>query len=116
MLVRSPSGIERRLVEVAERTVRAFALPVTAGRELLDVGVSIGLATCRQAPASVEGLLWDANAAMYDAKQAGKRRYSVFTPAMRDSIVHHHGLKAELARAIERRELVVQYQPIVELD
>ena len=52
---------------------------------------------------------------MYDAKEAGKRRYSVFTPAMRDSIVRRHGLKAELERAIEQRELVVQYQPIVDL-
>ncbi len=61
------------------------------------------------------GLLWDANVAMYDAKEGGKSRYSVFTPAMRDSIVRRHGLKAELERAIEQRELVVQYQPIVDL-
>ena len=52
---------------------------------------------------------------MYDAKEGGKRRYAVFTPAMRDSIVRRHGLKAELERAIEQRELVVQYQPIVDL-
>jgi EAL domain-containing protein (putative c-di-GMP-specific phosphodiesterase class I) len=59
--------------------------------------------------------LWDANVAMYDAKEAGKRRYSIFTPAMRDTIVRHHGMKTELERAIEQRELVVQYQPIVDL-
>ena len=52
---------------------------------------------------------------MYEAKEGGKRRFAVFTPAMRDSIVRRHGLKAELERAIEQRELVVQYQPIVDL-
>ena len=52
---------------------------------------------------------------MYDAKEGGKRRFSVFAPAMRDSIVRRHGLKAELEHAIEQRELVVQYQPIVDL-
>ena len=115
VLVRSPSDIERRVVELAERTVQAFALPVTAGDQLLDVSLSIGLATSRHSQTNAEGLLWDANVAMYDAKEAGKRRYSVFTPAMRDSIVRRQGLKAELERAIGQRELVVQYQPIVDL-
>ena len=115
VLMCSPSDIERRAVELAERTVRSFALPVTAGDELLHVGLSIGLATSRHSNANAEGLLWDANVAMYDAKEAGKSRYSVFTPAMRDSVVRRHGLKAELKRAIEQRELAVQYQPIVDL-
>ena len=115
VLVRNPSDVESRVVELAERTVQAFALPITAGSELLDVGVSIGLATSRHSPTNAEALLWNANVAMYDAKEAGKRRYSVFTPSMRDSIVHHQGLKADLEHAIGHDELVVQYQPIVDL-
>ncbi len=115
VLVRSRSDIERRVVELAERTVQSFALPVIAGSQLLDVSLSIGLATSRHSQTNAEGLLWDANVAMYDAKEAGKRRYSVFTPAMRDSIVRRRGLRAELERAIEHKELVVQYQPIVDL-
>ena len=115
VLVRSRSDIERRVVELAERTVQSFALPVMAGSQLLDVSLSIGLATSRNSHTNAEGLLWDANVAMYDAKEAGKRRYSVFVPAMRDSIVRRRGLRAELERAIEHKELVVQYQPIVDL-
>jgi diguanylate cyclase (GGDEF)-like protein len=115
VLVRSPSDIEGRAVDLAERTVQSFALPVTAGAELLHVGLSIGLATSGHSHNNAEGLLWNATVAMCDAKDAGKRRYSVFTPAMRDSVVRRHGLKAELERAIERRELVVQYQPVVDL-
>jgi EAL domain-containing protein (putative c-di-GMP-specific phosphodiesterase class I) len=102
-------------VELAERTVEAFALPIIAGKELLDVGVSIGLATSRRSHTNPEAMLWNANVAMYDAKEAGKRRYSVFTHAMRDSIVHHQGLRTELEHAIGHDELVVQYQPIVDL-
>ena len=115
VLVRSPSGIDRRAVELAERTMRAFALPVTAGTELLDVSLSIGLATGRDSATDVEGLLWDANVAMYAAKDAGKRRYAIFTPTMRESIIRRSGLTEELARAIDERELVVQYQPLVDL-
>ncbi len=115
VLVHSSSGIERRAVELAQRTLESFALPVIAGSELLHVSLSIGLATSRHSHTHAEELLRDANLAMYDAKEAGKRRFSVFTPAMRDSIVRRHGFKAELEHAIEHRELIVQYQPIVDL-
>ena len=115
VLVRRPSAVERGAVELAERTLQSFALPVGAGDELLNVSLSIGIATSRHARTHAEELLRDADVAMYDAKEGGKRRFAVFTPAMRDSIVRRHGLKAELERAIEQRELVVQYQPIVDL-
>ena len=95
--------------------LQSFALPVVAGEELINVSLSIGIATSRQPRTSAEELLRDADVAMYDAKEGGKRRFAVFAPAMRDSIVRRHGLKAELERAIEQHELVVQYQPIVDL-
>ncbi|HET6551717.1 MAG TPA: GGDEF domain-containing phosphodiesterase, partial [Solirubrobacter sp.] len=62
-----------------------------------------------------EELLRDADVAMYEAKEGGKRRFAVFTPAMRDSIVRRHDLKEELENAIKFRDLIVQYQPIVDL-
>ncbi len=115
VLVRRPSDVERGAVQLAERTLKSFLLPVQAGEELLSVSPSMGIATCRHARTHAEELLRDAEVAMYDAKEGGKRRYAVFTPAMRDSIVRRHGLRAELEHAIEARELIVQYQPIVDL-
>ena len=115
VLVRRPAAVERGAVELAERTLRSFELPVIAGEELINVSLSIGIATSQHSRTRAEELLRDADVAMYDAKEAGKRRFSVFTPAMRDSIVRRHGLKAELERAIEERELVVEYQPIIDL-
>jgi diguanylate cyclase (GGDEF)-like protein len=115
VLVRRPSAVEHGAVELAERTLKSFALPVVAGEELINVSLSIGIATGQHSHTRAEELLRDADVAMYDAKEAGRRRFSVFTPAMRDSIVRRQGLKAELERAIEERELVVEYQPIVDL-
>jgi len=115
VLVRRPSAVERGAVELAERTLESFALPVFAGEALIHVTLSIGIATGRHSRTRAEDLLRDADVAMYSAKEGGKRRFAVFTPAMRDSIVRRHDLKAELERAIEQRELVVQYQPIVDL-
>jgi diguanylate cyclase (GGDEF)-like protein len=115
VLVRRASDAEHGAVDLAERTLKSFALPVTAGEQLVFVSLSIGIATSHHTRPRVEELLRDADVAMYDAKEGGKRRFSVFAPAMRDSIVRRHGLKAELEHAIEQRELVVQYQPILDL-
>ena len=114
ILVRRPAAAERGAVELAERTLRSFALPVIAGEELINVSLSIGIAT-GESQTRADDLMRDADVAMYDAKEGGKRRFAVFAPAMRDSIIRRHGLKAELERAIEQREIVVQYQPIVDL-
>ena len=116
VLVRRPSGRRAR----RRRARRAHAQVVRpAGHRrrasCVFVSLSIGIATSRHAHTHAEELLRDADVAMYDAKEGGKRRFSVFAPAMRDSIVRRHGLKAELEHAIEQRELVVQYQPIVDL-
>ena len=115
VLIRRPSAAQQGAVDIAERTLQAFSLPVAAGDELLNVSLSIGIATSQHSRTHAEELLCDADVAMYEAKDGGKHRFAVFTPAMRDSIVRRHHLKADLARAIEQRELVVQYQPIVDL-
>ena len=52
---------------------------------------------------------------MYAAKEAGKGRSAVFAPDMDSAIIGQLQLKAELARAVERGEFTVHYQPTVEL-
>jgi EAL domain-containing protein (putative c-di-GMP-specific phosphodiesterase class I) len=52
---------------------------------------------------------------MYTAKAGGKGRVAVFDPTMHAALVARHELSAELSRSIGRGELVVFYQPIVEL-
>jgi diguanylate cyclase (GGDEF)-like protein len=115
VLVRRPFYVERGAAELAQHMLESFALPVTAGDELVHVSLSIGIATCRHDRTHAEELLRDADVAMYEAKEGDTSRVSVFTPAMRDSIVRRHDLKADLERAIKQRELVVQYQPIIDL-
>jgi predicted signal transduction protein with EAL and GGDEF domain len=115
VLVWREEGVEQGAVELAERTLEAFLGPVFAGEKPLNVSLSIGIAAAAQPRTLVDELLRDADVAMYEAKEGGKRRFAVFTPAMRDSIVRRHDLKAELERAIAQRELMVQYQPIVDI-
>ncbi len=106
---------EELAVEVAERILRAFQLPVEVGHRLIGAGLSIGIATTEHSGRKAEDLVRDADVAMYEAKAGGKRRYALFNPAMRDVIVRRHDIKQELELALERRELIVEYQPIMDL-
>jgi diguanylate cyclase (GGDEF)-like protein len=116
ILVRSPDeDCEDLAVEIAERILASFDLPVEVNDRLLSVRLSAGVATRRHSGPSTADLLRDADVAMYEAKSTGKRRYALFTPEMRDAVVRRHTLKDELRVGIERGELVVQYQPIVDI-
>ena len=103
-------------LQVAERVMRAFSLPVPVGDQLISVHVSVGIATSAENDEGEEGMLRNADLAMYQAKTAGKARYELFAPAMADAIVRRHALKEELRRAVDDRDLAVHYQSIVSLE
>ena len=94
--------------------MRAFQEPVDAASETISVHLSIGIATTRDSRHADE-LIRNADLAMYRAKEAGKGRFESFDLAMRDAVLKRHGLKEELQRAVERGEVVVEYQPIADL-
>jgi EAL domain-containing protein (putative c-di-GMP-specific phosphodiesterase class I) len=52
---------------------------------------------------------------MYMAKESGKGRYRIFEPAMHQTALRRLEMKADLERAIDNREFVLHYQPVIEL-
>ncbi|HEY6888897.1 MAG TPA: EAL domain-containing protein [Solirubrobacter sp.] len=101
---------------VARRILKAFELPVEAGTELVSVKLSVGLASSEQSSGDSDELIRNADVAMYQAKSKGKARFELFEPQMASAVLRRHDFKEELAKAIEREQMIVQYQPIVALD
>jgi EAL domain-containing protein (putative c-di-GMP-specific phosphodiesterase class I) len=62
-----------------------------------------------------ESLMRQADVAMYTAKGRGKNRVEQYDGALHDAVVEHNELKAELVGAAGRGELVLDYQPIIDL-
>ena len=62
-----------------------------------------------------EDVLRDADTAMYRAKENGRSRYEIFDNAMRDQIMLRLEIKSALRKAIEKEELDVFYQPVVDV-
>jgi len=96
------------LLEVFRRSV------ILAGREL-NIHPSIGIAAAERSAATADELLRNADVAMYSAKGNGKRGGSaVYEPEMHARARHRQELASALERAVERDEIRVHYQPIVD--
>jgi diguanylate cyclase (GGDEF)-like protein len=113
-------------VQVAERVLAAANEPINIGSRSVPIGVSVGVAidTGTQEPfdlqrtpqsASANALLANADLAMYQAKANGKSSYQVFAPEMRTDRLARIELLAQLRGAAGRGELILHYQPVVDL-
>ncbi|MBL8776393.1 MAG: EAL domain-containing protein [Acidimicrobiales bacterium] len=109
-----PGADARRDAElVARRVLAALADPIQVQGTPLAVGASIGIAVGH---AGGDVLLRNADVAMYQAKATGKRRWVLFDDDMRAAAVERLRLDADLHRALDRGEMALHYQPIVELE
>jgi diguanylate cyclase (GGDEF)-like protein len=100
---------------VAERLQKELALAFNLGSHEVFTTASIGIAVSSDDYHRPEDILRDADTAMYRAKQLGKARYEVFDQAMHARAVDRLGMERDMRRAVERRELFLQFQPIVSL-
>ncbi|HWW09554.1 MAG TPA: bifunctional diguanylate cyclase/phosphodiesterase [Candidatus Acidoferrales bacterium] len=103
------------VIGVADRIV-AVLKPhfVIASREVA-VHASVGVATADAGSVPAEELLRRADVAMYRAKMKGKGSFEVFEPDMQEVVTRRLEVRTDLERAIERNELVLRYQPIVDM-
>jgi diguanylate cyclase (GGDEF)-like protein/PAS domain S-box-containing protein len=102
-------------LRLANRLLDTIQRPIELGRETVTVDASVGLAVHAARTAEPEELLQQADLAMYAAKGAGRGRVEVFDPAMGTATHHRHVLEREHRRALERDELKVAFQPVIEL-
>ena len=100
---------------LADRMIRALRDPFEVDGRPLVVTASIGIACQLAAELTAEDVLRDADVAMYAAKSQGKGRYEVFADRMHENVVERQRLGSDLQHALERGELEVFYQPLVDL-
>ncbi len=100
---------------VAEHVIQSLQQPFPVGGHELSVGASIGIALYPDDGDSVDKLLRSADSALYAAKAAGKHTWRFFSAEMDEQAQHRLALEAGLRRALDRNELRMVYQPIVDL-
>ncbi|WP_460869647.1 putative bifunctional diguanylate cyclase/phosphodiesterase [Rhodococcus aerolatus] len=107
-------GSRQGALEVADRVLQALGHPIEVGGHSCWVSTSVGVAY-GSAGASAQTLLRDADTAMYAAKARGRGRVEVFEPAMHAAALRRVQVADQLRRGMATGELVVHYQPVVDL-
>ncbi|MGE5515648.1 MAG: putative bifunctional diguanylate cyclase/phosphodiesterase [Bacteroidota bacterium] len=100
---------------VAERIVEVMARPMLVQGLEYFITASIGITLYPNDGAERQVLLKNADLAMYKAKELGRNRYRFFTAEFNRRLQERLVLEGQLRGAAERRELLLHYQPIVNL-
>ncbi|MGQ7958865.1 putative bifunctional diguanylate cyclase/phosphodiesterase [Pseudomonas sp. SP16.1] len=100
----------------AERILHGLQQPFMLPGHSLRTSASLGVALAPHDGEDFEHLLRNAETAMYQAKKEGRQTWRYFDSAMNSEALEHLTLINDLRQALERRQLLLHYQPQIDLD
>ncbi len=107
-------SVPEQVQAIAERLQRELSEPFVVGATPLQCTASIGIVLSNGVD-DAEEMLRNADTAMYEAKRAGKARCVLFDRSMHERVVRTLAIEADLRAALQRDELFVVYQPVIDL-
>ncbi|WP_373511042.1 putative bifunctional diguanylate cyclase/phosphodiesterase, partial [Thiocapsa sp.] len=114
LLIEADEGIDIRAAMMAERIGESLRKPFPVSNTELFMSASVGIAVYPEDGTDVSELLQNCDAALYQARESGGNTYRHYARGLTDYARERVTLTSELNRAIERNELVLHYQPLVE--
>ncbi|MEO8019071.1 MAG: EAL domain-containing protein [Pseudomonadota bacterium] len=99
----------------AEKILAAMNTPFSIDAQQLQVSVSIGIVVFPDDGDDLDTLLKNADFAMYHAKDCGRNNFQFFREDMNIRAIERQAIEDGLRHAVERDELVLHYQPILDL-
>lgn len=108
-------GLEE-IKDTAEKIIRMFKQSWNINNHEFYITASIGITVFPDDGQDANTLLKNADTAMYHAKELGKNNYQVYTKSLVDKITEKLEIINSLRHAVERRELTVHYQPMVDMN
>ncbi|MBS1155462.1 MAG: hypothetical protein H6R07_1386 [Proteobacteria bacterium] len=109
--VRNPGIIEA----IAENITDSFSEPFHLDEHSVNTSISIGISLFPNDGKQLDGLLKNANVALYHAKEAGRNTYRFFSEKMNIDALQHMQLQGQLRNALKKQELLLHYQPQIDI-
>ncbi len=103
-------------IDLAQRIRARLENSFRFGDDEPRVSASIGIALCEDGNETADGILANADIAMYRAKDNGRNCYELFDEAMQQWVTAQVALEADLRQAVIRHELRLVFQPFIEAD
>ncbi|WP_137886508.1 EAL domain-containing response regulator [Pseudomonas sp. 2FE] len=114
LLLRDLDDVEQALLTV-RRVIAAVSQPIQLGEREVTVTCSVGCSAYPADGVEADDLLKFADCAMYCAKETGRNNLQLYNAELRRNLEERVRLEGELRHAIERQQLILHYQPQVDL-
>ena len=103
------------VAEVAQKILAAVARPVALESQEFHLTASIGISSCPGDSDDLQGLMKNADIAMYRAKDQGKNNFQFYSAQTNVHTLERVALESDLRHALERDEFLLHYQPKVDI-
>lgn len=100
---------------IAQKLLDSLTRPFVINGKELHISASIGIAIYPDDGNDIGLLLKNSDIAMYHAKESGRNNYQFFSPKMNEQAAEKQALGNDLRHAVERNELFLVYQPVVDM-
>jgi diguanylate cyclase (GGDEF)-like protein len=100
---------------IADRVLQAVGTPLRISGKELEPSISVGIACGDSSYLDADELIRDADMALYQAKQLGRKRFAVFDEALAKDMVDVLTMESELRKALRQNEFEPYFQPIFRL-
>lgn len=114
VVIAGPIGGESEAQQLAERLVTFARTPYEIDQRELSVQISIGISLISPGQ-GVDGLLRDADLALFQAKRAGRNRSVLFDDALRRQMEERHEMEVGIRTALAAGNICANFQPIVDV-
>ncbi len=109
----STDHVEKIAQVILDRLAEPFQISEVKGQ--VYISASIGITVYPVDASDIEPLISNADQAMYAAKNSGRNRYSFFTHSLQERAQSRLKLLNDLRRALKKNQLVMHFQPVVDL-
>jgi diguanylate cyclase (GGDEF)-like protein/PAS domain S-box-containing protein len=102
--------------EITEKLIKNFSQPCQIEDQEIITTVSIGISVYPKDGQDYDELMKNADVALYHAKEMGRNTFEFYEPKLNQDSLQKVELETHLRHAVERNELVLHYQPLIDLD
>jgi diguanylate cyclase (GGDEF)-like protein/PAS domain S-box-containing protein len=114
-IIYHPDGEQKNATLLAQQIIQGLTASFSVDGETVYTSVSIGMTFYPQEAGNVADILKNADQALFRAKNSGRNRFAYFTPEMQLLAQERQSLEKDLRHALDNQQLIVYFQPIVDL-